>query len=72
MSRIYDACKIKDVKQNIHLHVQEHHEGSQGSQFSSEFMLDFFQVFKQSQIYLNLYNVDLIEIEECGMILLEN
>lgn len=71
MSRIYDACKIKDVKQNIHLHVQEH-EGSQESQFSSEFMLDFFQVFKQSKIYLNLYNVDLIEIEECGMILLEN
>lgn len=70
MSLIYDACKIKDVeKQYIHLHV---YEGSQASPFSSEFMLDLFKDFSRSEIYLYLYNVDLIGIEECGMILLEN
>lgn len=69
MSHIYNGCQSKISKKSVQLKINE---GRHEPTLSSGFKLDLFRFARWQTIHLYLYDVESVEIAECGKILLEN
>lgn len=68
MSKIGVACERNVLSANLELNVN----GGRPRPFlSTEFTLNWFMNSHWKEIYLNLTDIDLVDIQECGMILFE-